>query len=238
MNNWHIQAYFIVLEFKLLEILSVFFKEDNEMKLRKVLVGFIAMVFVLSTMVGTAFAKDPSDELPFSFPNEEYDCWVKLIGGGKSISNAEVASKVRSVDITFEGNATFDLQIVYNSNDGGWAPTDYPGQTLDGKLVINFPMDGTVGSQWCEVVVFVNNQNGDVKVTQMDFKDEAGNILLTHGKASEDAAPAEEAAPVEEAASEAPAATPKTGVVGLGAVYGLGAVLLASGAVALRRKQK
>jgi len=228
-----------MLEFKLLEILSVFFKEDNEMKLRKVLVGFIAMVFVLSTMVGTAFAKDPSNKLPFSFPDDNYDCWVKLIGGGEFISNADVATKVKSVDITFEGNATFDLQLVYNSNDGGWAPTDYPGQTLDGKLVVNFPMDGTLGSQWCEVVVFVNNQNGDVTVTQMDFKDEAGNILLTHGKASaDDAAPAEEAAPVEEAANEAPAAAPKTGVVGLGVVYGLGAALLASGAVALRRKQK
>lgn len=209
------------------------------MKLRKVLVGFIAMVFVLSTMVGTAFAKDPSNKLPFSFPDDNYDCWVKLIGGGEFISNADVATKVKSVDITFEGNATFDLQLVYNSNDGGWAPTDYPGQTLDGKLVVNFPMDGTLGSQWCEVVVFVNNQNGDVTVTQMDFKDEAGSILLTHGKASaDDAAPAEEAAPVEEAANEAPAAAPKTGVVGLGVVYGLGAALLASGAVALRRKQK
>lgn len=203
------------------------------MKLRKVLVGFIAMVVVLSTMVGTAFAKDPSNKLPFSFPDDNYDCWVKLIGGGEFISNADVATKVRSVDITFEGNATFDLQLVYNSNDGGWAPKDYPGQTLDGKLVVNFPMDGTLGSQWCEVVVFVNNQNGDVKVTQMDFKDEAGNILLTHGQAS-----ADDAAPAEEAANEAPAATPKTGVIGLGAVYGLGAVLLASGAVALRRKQK
>ena len=76
MNYWHIQAYFIMLEFKLLEILSVFFKEDNEMKLRKVLVGFIAMVFVLSTMVGTAFAKDPSNKLPFSFPDDNYDCLV------------------------------------------------------------------------------------------------------------------------------------------------------------------
>ena len=35
------------------------------------------------------------------------------------MSNADVATKVKSVDITIEGDATFDLQLVYNSNDGG-----------------------------------------------------------------------------------------------------------------------
>lgn len=200
------------------------------MKLRKVLVGFIAMVFVLSTMVGTAFAKDPSDKLPFTFPDDNYDCWVKLIGGGNVISTADVSAKVRSVDVTFEGNATFDLQLVHNF-DGGWVPYDMPGQTVNGKLVVNMEMDGSNAPSYNEVVVYVNNLNGDLKVTQMDFKDEAGNILLTHGQASD-------AAPAEEAAGETTAATPKTGVVGLGVVYGLGAVLFASGAVALRRKQK
>ena len=191
------------------------------------------MVFVLSTLVGTAFAKGQVGTLPFSFPDDENDLWVKLIGGGEVISTADVAAQVRTAEVTFEGNATFDGVLVYNSNDGGWIQTDYAGQSVDGSLVLTMPMDGTVGSQWCEIVVFVNNLNGDLKVTQIEFKDEAGNAVLTHGEASAPAA-AEEVA-----ATEAPAAsTPKTGVIGFGAIYGIGALLLASGAVALKKKQK
>jgi hypothetical protein len=207
------------------------------MKLKKVLVGLLTMVFVLSSLVGTAFAKGQVNTLPFSFPDDENDLWVKLIGGGEMISTADVAAKVKTAEVTFEGNATFDGVLVYNSNDGGWVQNDYPGQTVNGSLVLTMPMDGTVGSQWCEIVVFVNNLNGDLKVTQMQFKDEAGNVVLTHGAASAPAA-AEEVAATEAPAKAPAASTPKTGVVGFGAIYGIGALLLASGAVALKKKQK
>jgi LPXTG-motif cell wall-anchored protein len=89
----------------------------------------------------------------------------------------------------------------------------------------------------------------------MEFKDEAGNVLLTHGTkpaevaatddaaAADDAAVADDAAATDAAATDAAADTaatdlPKTGAESFAAIYGLGAALLGSGAVVLRRKQK
>lgn len=196
------------------------------MKIRKVLAALIVMVIAFSAMTGTAFAKEPSNALPFSFPNDQYDCWVKLIGGGEVISTSDVSARVRSVDITFEGKAAFDAQLVYNY-DGGWVPTDFTGQSVDGSLVLSMPMDGSLAPSWCEVVVYVNNLQGNLSVTKMEFKDEAGKVILAHGTDAN----------TEE--SQAPASfAPQTGIEGLGTVYGLGALLFASGAVFIRRKKK
>ncbi len=75
--------------------------------------------------------------------------------------------------------------------------------------------------------VFAEVKTYEIKFT---FLDADGN-----GPAAEE--PAVEATTEETATEEAPATdVPKTGVVGLGLVYGLGA--LATGAAALRRKQK
>ncbi len=64
------------------------------MKLKKVLVGLLTMVFVLSSLVGTAFAKGQVNTLPFSFPDDENDLWVKLIGGGEMIDASSANGKV------------------------------------------------------------------------------------------------------------------------------------------------
>jgi len=199
------------------------------MKLKKILAGFAATVLALTMMMGTAMAT--TDVLPFEYPNEanvatDNDVWVKLIGGGNVISTADVSAKVRSVDVTITGNATFDAEFIYNY-DGGWVPTTYPGQTVNGKLVLTMPMDGSQAPNWCEIIVNLKNKSeGPLTVAMMEFKDENGNVLVTHGYVAEDTA------------ETAATSTPKTGVVTYGAVYGLAAALFASGAVALRRKQK
>lgn len=192
------------------------------MKLRnKVLAGFAASVLALSMMLGTAMAS--TDELPFSYPNEanaptDNDVWVKLIGGGKVISTSEVANATRSVDITIEGNCEFDPELIYNY-DNGWVPTTPGKQKVDGTLVLSMPMNGA-GTTWCEVVINLRNKTeGPLAITKLDFKDEAGNILLTHGAATE-------------------TAVADTGVASTALFFGLGAAAFGAGAFALKRKER
>ncbi len=205
------------------------------MKLRnKVIAGFAATVLTLSMMVGSAMAS--TDVLPFEYPNEaavatNNDVWVKLIGGGTVISTAEVAEVVKSVDITITGKATFDAELIFNF-DGGWVPTAMAGQSVDGELVLNMPMSGK-GATYCEVIVNLQNKSeGALAVTRMDFKDEAGNIILTHGAA------AEAAATTDAAATDDAATTPKTGVVSAALLLGFGATAFGTGSVVLKKKAK
>ena len=62
------------------------------------------------------------------------------------------------------------------------------GESVDGEKVYNFEMNGD-GTSWCEAVVNLQNKSeGPLQVTKMEFKDEAGNVLLTVGGDSEAAA--------------------------------------------------
>ncbi|MDF2484153.1 MAG: hypothetical protein K0R46_321 [Herbinix sp.] len=199
------------------------------MKLRnKVFAGLAATVLALTMLVGTAMAS--TDQLPFAYPNEanaatDNDVWVKLIGGGTVISTTEVADATRTVDITVEGKCSFEPELIFNF-DGGWVPTA-PGVTdVDGSTVLTMPMNGK-GTTWCEVVVNLKNKTeGALAVTKMEFKDEAGAVLLTW--------PADAGA----AATDDAAATPKTGVVSLAFVFGLGAAVMGTGSVVLKKKER
>lgn len=198
------------------------------MKLRnKLLAGFFAVVLVLSMMAGTALA---ATELPAKFDEaagggpvdgqtSQNDVWIKIIGSGAVYGNQEIAHATRSVDITITGKCSFDLEFIYNY-DGGWGPPITSSETLDGEKVYNFPMNGA-GTNWCEAVVNLRNKTeGPLEVTRMDFKDEAGNVLLTVGP--------------EAGSSDA---TPKTGVVSTAVFFGLGAAVLGTGAVILKKKE-
>ena len=193
------------------------------MKLRnKVFAGLAATVLALTIMVGSAMAS--TDQLPFAYPNEanattDNDVWVKLIGGGTVISTAEVAHATRSVDITVEGKCSFEPELIYNF-DGGWVPTNPGVTTVDGSTVLTMPMNGT-GTGWCEVVVNLKNKTeGALSVTKMEFKDEAGKVLVTWP---------------EGAAADA---TPKTGVASLALVFGLGAAVMGTGSIVLKKKAR
>jgi len=200
------------------------------MKLRsKVLASFIVAILALTAVAGTAFA---ADKLPAKYEEaaggavvdgqtQQNDVWIKVIGGGSVYGNQEIAHATRSVDITFTGNCTFDLQFIYNY-DGGWDIRPTTTETVDGELVKNFAMNGA-GSTWCEAVLNITNKTeGPLEVTRMEFKDEAGNVLLTVGP---------------ERGGASAAATPKTGVVSTALFFGLGAAVLGTGAVVLKKKE-
>lgn len=195
------------------------------MKLRnKVVAGFVATVLALSMMAGAAFAS--TDVLPFDYPEDagvatDNDVWVKVIGGGTVIGDQDIAHAIRSVDITITGNATFDFEFIYNS-DAGWSPVSLPGETVEGQKVFNFAMNGA-GTGWCEAVVNLQNKTeGALQVTAMEFKDEAGEVILSHGDVP---------------AGDAGEAAPKTGVVSTALFLGLGALVTGAGAVVLKKKE-
>ena len=195
------------------------------MKLRsKILAGFLATIICLSLTVGTALAS--TDQLPYDYPEEagvatDNDVWVKIIGGGNVLGDTDIAHATRSVDITITGKASFDLEFIYNS-DAGWLPVMQKCESVDGEKVYNFEMNGD-GTSWCEAVVNLQNKSeGPLQVTKMEFKDEAGNVLLTVGGDSE------------AAASDS---TPKTGVVSTAIFFGLGAAAFGTGAVLLKKKE-
>ncbi|NLP16577.1 MAG: LPXTG cell wall anchor domain-containing protein [Clostridiales bacterium] len=193
------------------------------MKLRnKLLAGFVATVLVLSMTLSTALAS--TDQLPFDYPEEagvatDNDVWVKIIGGGTVIGDADIAHATRSVDLTISGNASFELEFIYNS-DAGWLPVNMPGESVDGEKVYNFPMNGA-GTSWCEAVVNLKNKSeGPLQVTSMAFKDENGEVILFHGLDTSGSGDA-----------------PKTGVVSTALFLGLGAAVLGTGAVVLKKKE-
>ncbi len=197
------------------------------MKLRnKILAGFAATVLALSMMVGSAMAS--TDKLPFVYPNEanaptNNDVWVVLYGGAAATpltDDAAVRDACKSVDIVISGNCSFDAELIANFS-GGWLPTAVDGQTVDGELVLSMPYI-VKDSGYAEVIVNLKNKTeGPLEISRMDFKDAAGEVLISHGGAA--------------AATEA---APKTGVESLGLVFGLGAAVLGSGAVILKRKEK
>ncbi len=203
------------------------------MKLRnKVLAGFAATVLALSMMVGSAFAQ--TDKLPFAYPNEanaptSNDVWVVLFGGTAATpltDDEALRDAVKSVDVVITGKSSFNAEIIANFA-GGWVPTNYADQTVDGELTINMPFI-VKGSGYAEVVINLKDKTeGALEVTRLDFKDADGKVLLSHGAAAEEAAPA--------ATTDA---APKTGVESFGLLFGLGAAVLGSGAVVLKRKEK
>jgi len=199
------------------------------MKLRsKVLAGFIVAVLALTMVAGTAFA---ADKLPAKFEEaagggpvdgqtQNNDVWIKVIGGGSVYGNQEIAHATRSVDITITGKCSFTLEFIYNY-DGGWGPAITSQETIDGEKVYNFAMNGA-GTTWCEAVVNLRDKTeGPLEITRMEFKDEAGNVLLTVGP--------------EPAGGDA---APKTGVVSTALFFGLGAAVLGTGAVVLKKKEE
>jgi LPXTG-motif cell wall-anchored protein len=209
------------------------------MKFRnKILAGFFATVLILSMTVGTALAADnlPAayDEaaggLPVAGQTDGNDVWIKITGSGTAHGNAEIANVTRSAAITISGNATFDLEFIYNS-DGGWAPApQLTGESVDGSKVYNFDMDGT-GTNWCEAVLNLRNKSeGPLEVTRIDFLDEAGAVVLSVGS---------ETASATETSTEVTTteATPKTGVVSTALFLGLGATVFGTGALVLKKKE-
>ncbi len=207
------------------------------MKLRnKLFTGFAATVLALSMMVGTALA---AEKLPAKYEEaaggtvvdgqtSSNDVWVKIIGGGSLLyGDADIAHATRSVDITVTGNCSYDVEFIYNS-DAAWLTKDQnpeyglAGESVDGTKVYTFKMDGR-GTTWCEAVLNLKNKTeGPLEVTKMEFKDEAGNIILTIPSA-------------EEAAADD---APKTGVVSAALLLGVGAVASAIGTVVLKKKEK
>ena len=112
---------------------------------------------------------------------------LKLSAAATYLEILDIAHATRSVDITITGKASFDLEFIYNS-DAGWLPVMQKGESVDGEKVYNFEMNGD-GTSWCEAVVNLQNKSeGPLQVTKMEFKDEAGNVLLTVGGDSEAAA--------------------------------------------------
>jgi hypothetical protein len=215
------------------------------MRLRnKIMAVLAATLLLVSMMAGTAMAREKW-ELPFEYPNEaaaatDNDVWVKLTGGGFAISTEEVAQQVRSVDITITGKASFDAELIYNSDIQGWKPSKLAGQSVDGELVLTADMDGSFTS-YCEIVVNLQNKTeGPLAVTKLDFKDEGGNVLVTWPEAATEEAA--EAAPAEEApaaTTEAAAAdVPKTGVVSSALIFGLGALACGIGSGINRKKSR
>lgn len=201
----------------------------------KFLAGFFATVLILSMTVGTALAADnlPAayDEaaggLPVTGQTEGHDVWIKIIGSGTAYGDADIANATRSADITITGNATFDMEFVYNS-DGGWAPVALAGESVDGEKVYTFDMNGA-GTNWCEAIVNLRNKSeGALEVTRIDFKGETGDVVLSVGAAS--AVATDSAEPTAEAA-------PKTGVVSTALFLGLGATVFGTAAVVLKKKE-
>lgn len=202
------------------------------MKLRnKVFAGFAATVLALSMMVGSAMAS--TKDLPFNYPTEanaptNNDVWVKLTGGsaGEAVGTQDIADQTKSVDVVITGNCSFDAELIFNF-DGGWVPTAMGGQTVDGELVLNMPFVGK-GASYAEVIVNLQNKTeGELAVTRLDWKDDAGNVVFSWG--------------AEAGAAEAPAAdasVPKTGVTSVALLLGLGAAVCGSGAVVLKKKER
>ena len=157
------------------------------MKSRKrVLACLLIMTFMVAMIPGRA--KASTHELPFAYPNEanvetNNDVWVVVFGGSAApplTNNQELANSIRSVSVFFGGNATFDLEVIINSNVG-WVPFTYPGINLSGGGVSNVPIVND-GVNYLEVIVNVKNKTeGPLSVTRMEFKDEAGVVVLTHG---------------------------------------------------------
>ncbi len=216
------------------------------MRLRnKILAVFATTVLLVSMMAGTAMAREKW-ELPFEYPNEaaaatDNDVWVKLTGGGFAISTEEVAQQVRSVDITVTGKASFDAELIYNSDIQGWKPTRLTDQTVDGEVVLTSDMDGSFTS-YCEIVVNLQNKTeGPLAVAKLEFKDEAGTVLVTWPDAEGTAEEAAEEAPAAEAAETTEAAAsdvPKTGVASSALIFGLGALACGIGSGINKKKSK
>lgn len=198
------------------------------MKLRnKVLAGFFATILLLSLAVGSAFAG--TRDLPFNYPNDanaatNNDVWIVFYGGTATtpINNDEaVRDSIKSVDVVISGKATFNAEVIYNYT-GGWVPTSFPSQEVDGEMSINVPCDGN-GAGYAEIVVNLKDKSeGPLAVKRLDFKDADGVVVLSWGEASE------------EAAAEA---APKTGVVSTALFLGLGAAVLGTGSVVLKKKE-
>ena len=196
------------------------------MKLRsKILAGFIATVLLMSMTVGTALAS--TNELPFNYPNDanaatNNDVWVVFFGGTTTppINNDEaVRDSIKSVDVVISGKASFNGEVTYNYT-GGWVPTTFADQTVDGELILSVACDGN-GAGYAEIVVSLKDKTeGELAIKRLDFKDADGAIVLSHGEASVAAADA-----------------PKTGVVSTALFLGLGAAVLGTGSVVLKKKE-
>jgi hypothetical protein len=137
---------------------------------------------------------------------------------------------------TLDGNSTNVFEawpgqvLTADPDNAGWFYYSVPDTT--NFIIIN---DNGAGSQTVDVEVeskelwiTVTEAGADGKFAA-DVAYEAPEGFVT--AAAEEAA-VEEAAPAEEAAAD----VPKTGVIGLGIVYGLGA--LATGALALKKRNK
>ena len=107
------------------------------MKLRnKLLAGFCCYSISTVNDLSTALQVPTNCHLitPEAGVATDNDVWVKIIGGGTVIGDADIAHATRSVDLTISGNASFELEFIYNS-DAGWLPVNMPGESVDGEKV-------------------------------------------------------------------------------------------------------
>lgn len=127
---------------------------------------------------------------------------------------------------SFGASIGADGKQWYDPDD--WTIEEYENATVTKKMIETF-VDGmgfTNGAEASKYIFMKWAGGNDFYIDNVRFLDADGNAIefvTTAAEAVEEAAPAA-------------ADVPKTGVVGLGLVYGLGA--LATGAFALRRKQK
>lgn len=194
------------------------------MKLRnKVLAGFAATVMALTLMTGAVFAS--TDVLPFTYGEEagvatNNDVWVVLFGGTAATpltDDTAVRDSVASVDVVITGKCSFDAELIANCQSPNWLATNLAGQSVDGETVLNMALSGK-DQGWVEVIINLKNKTeGPLEITRLDFKDADGNVVLSHGAASD---------------------APKTGVVSTALFLGLGAAVFGTGAVVLKKKEE
>lgn len=152
--------------------------------IKRVLVCILITSLMFPIIPGTSRAA--THILPYSYPYEANvetynDVWVVVYGGSAAppITNRwSLVEKIRSVDVTLEGKATCDAEIIINSFDG-WIPTRFPATSVNGKVVLSVPIS-TVNPSYLEVIVNLRNKSeGRLTVTKMEFKDEVGAVILT-----------------------------------------------------------
>ena len=153
---------------------------------KRILSCILIMTFVLAMIPGKV--KASTHVLPYAYPNEanvetNNDVWVVVFGGTASPAlthQEELVRSIRDVDIFIEGQASCNVEVIINSSSG-WESLTFPVISIDGTAVIRMSIDEENPS-YLEVIVNLKNKTeGPLSVTRMEFMDEAGVIVLTHG---------------------------------------------------------
>lgn len=215
----------------------------------KILATLTATVLMLSTMTGFAFAAGQASFEDAGSPVREWtekstqyanDAWVKLIGGGTTVSDTDTAHQVRKVIAYFSGKGSASIHLIYNS-DGGWNEVATQEGDFDGDFQLEANINGK-DTTWCETVIQVGNIVGSFQLIRYEYFDDNGNLVFTCGDANESIAVSEvasEPAPITAtitSPAEASTSLPKTGVVSSAFFLTLGASAFTTGLSLLKKK--